>query len=201
MAGTYDRITVSPSLLIVPDTASDQNVVITATINLKPLPLKRCVATIRANGKIRLVQTHAREMETFRAAVRLQLRSFSLPVFEDNVPVSLGMTVFIRRPNYHFVGTKRNNEIKSSLVDCRVTGGDIDNFIKFVLDALNKTVYADDKQVCRVYCEKQWERDPESNGSTFFHVSKYVPQIWQQPQNGNFDINTDPQKIYKNSCM
>lgn len=147
---------------------------VTATIHQKPLPLRRCVATYSKQGKIRIVQPHARHLDAFRDAVKLQLDHETFPVFSIEVSVLVSIYIFIRRPNYHYVGCKRTNELKKDMADCHVTGGDIDNYIKFVLDALNKTVYADDKQVSSVFCEKRWELDHNSDGKTSIVVQQRV---------------------------
>lgn len=40
--------------------------------------------------------------------------------------------------------------------------GDIDNFAKFYLDAMNGTVYRDDSLVCKLLCAKVFSKDPRT---------------------------------------
>jgi len=40
----------------------------------------------------------------------------------------------------------------------KTSRGDLDNLVKFPLDALNKIAYADDSQVCVIMAVKKWDR-------------------------------------------
>lgn len=164
-----------PVLSLVSPTGAENShqMFVSATINRKPLPLQRGIATVKPSGKIRVVNAQAKYIKQFRDDVRKQMGSLPVPLFSNNEPVSLTVIVNIRRPNCHFVNGKRSNQLKNNMVNCRVTGGDIDNYLKFVLDALNHTVYHDDKQVCRLYVEKRWAMESESEGSTSFTVCQY----------------------------
>ena len=46
------------------------------------------------------------------------------------------------------------------------TGGDLDNLVKYALDAMNNVVYADDRQIIKVLTEKMWAEEQDSDGST-----------------------------------
>ena len=43
---------------------------------------------------------------------------------------------------------------------------DLDNLIKFVLDALNGVLYDDDSRIVGINAYKVWADDPQSTGST-----------------------------------
>ncbi len=37
---------------------------------------------------------------------------------------------------------------------------DLDNYVKFILDIMNRIVYEDDRQVFRLNCQKIWSTNP-----------------------------------------
>lgn len=145
--------------------------IVSVSIQKKPVPLRRGVATLTKSGKVRIANPHAREIVTFRNDIIQQLPGYSFPVFNTDVPLSITMVFGIRRPNFHFVNSMRTNKLKNEFVGRRVTGGDLDNYVKFVLDALNGIMYLDDKCVCRMCVEKRWENDETNEGSTTIAVS------------------------------
>jgi Holliday junction resolvase RusA-like endonuclease len=44
--------------------------------------------------------------------------------------------------------------------------GDVDNYAKFTMDALNQVLYRDDAQVVNIEGQKMYAEDPNSVGST-----------------------------------
>ena len=92
--------------------------------------------------------------------------------FKKNEWLSLSVTYRVMRPMDHFWKGKERSEanIKPLYVDCRPTGADIDNYIKFTLDCMVKAgVIEDDCSVCHVNAWKVWgtpRNDEESEEST-----------------------------------
>jgi Holliday junction resolvase RusA-like endonuclease len=133
------------------------------TVFTAPRALRRSVFVARLR---RAVNPDRRLIEQFRAAMRLLLGNLTQPYFYDmNSRVYLGITFRIRRPNYHYVNGDRSNQVKAAWRDSRGTKGDIDNMVKFVMDASNLVLYTDDRQVTCLYANKIWHEDSNSNGS------------------------------------
>ena len=62
----------------------------------------------------------------------------------------------IKRPKAHFRTGKYANELKKTAPFFPIGRiGDIDNFVKFYMDCMNKVVYLDDSQVIEIYAKKE----------------------------------------------
>ena len=94
------------------------------------------------------------------------------PLYGENTLLSITVTFRMRRPNSHFVGSARDSETLRSSAPHRfsVTKCDVDNLLKFVMDALNKFVYEDDKQVAAVHAFRLHDCDGACEGSTSVSV-------------------------------
>lgn len=90
------------------------------------------------------------ECENKMSEIRDAWRSLALPPFGEKVLIALGVRVFIRRPASHY-GTGRNRDVLKPSAPARPLrgeyGGDLDNFVKLVKDALNEVAYVDDSQI------------------------------------------------------
>ena len=67
----------------------------------------------------------------------------------------------IKRPKAHFRTGKYSNELKKTAPVYHTKRPDVDNFVKFYMDCMNKTVYLDDSQVIEIYAKKEYD-DKES---------------------------------------
>jgi Holliday junction resolvase RusA-like endonuclease len=93
-----------------------------------------------------------------------------LPLMEPSVPLEAVITFRIRRPNSHFVNSKRNRGLRTKAPRTYVVGKlDLDNLVKFTLDAIGGVIYVTDGQICYISCRKVWD---EGQGSTTCVVSK-----------------------------
>lgn len=141
-------------------------------INQPPLPKARPVATVLRNTNsgtksrvVRMVEKQTRQTVAFRQEFIGQAGEESLPIFNGNDALYVSAIFYLRRQKTHFEGRDRIRPIRSEMKDCRVTGGDIDNYAKFVLDALTGLLYSDDCKVQRLLCEKCW--DDRVNGAGY----------------------------------
>ena len=120
-----------------------------------------------------------------QAAHRLVLRFLVLRylfnkygVMEDMLPlstsyVSVEMTFFIKRPNSHFINGNRTNDVRASYQNTMpTTSGDIDNYVKFFLDAIDGIFYQNDREVVSIKAMKIY-----SNGSHGRIIYKIRPFI------------------------
>ena len=78
----------------------------------------------------------------------------------------------------HFVGRKQNSEqcqLKTEAALYWPKKPDIDNLVKFVLDAANGVLFKDDSQVVRVLATKMYDDRGDFEGRT--HVSANLLQL------------------------
>ena len=67
----------------------------------------------------------------------------------------------IKRPKAHFRTGKYSNELKKTAPVYHTKRPDVDNFVKFYMDCMNKLVYLDDSQVIELSATKEYD-DKES---------------------------------------
>jgi hypothetical protein len=68
--------------------------------------------------------------------------NFLLPLMEPSVPLEAVITFCIRRPNSHFVNSKRNRGLRTNTPRTYVVGKlDLDNLVKFTLDTIGDACY------------------------------------------------------------
>ena len=71
-------------------------------------------------------------------------------------PIQAELYFYEKRPKSHYRSGKFSDELKSSAPKRNVVKKDIDNFVKFVFDSLNKKVYLDDSQIFELKCGKYY---------------------------------------------
>jgi Holliday junction resolvase RusA-like endonuclease len=95
---------------------------------------------------------------------------FLLPLMEPSVPLEATITFSIRRPNSHFVNSRRNRGLRTNAPQTYVIGKlDLDNLVKVTLDAVGSVIYITDGQICHISCWTVWD---EGQGSRTRVVSK-----------------------------
>jgi len=67
----------------------------------------------------------------------------------------------IKRPKAHFRTGKYANQLKKTAPVYHTKRPDVDNFVKFYMDCMNKIVYLDDSQVIEIHAKKEYD-DKES---------------------------------------
>jgi hypothetical protein len=94
----------------------------------------------------------------------------TLPFFQSSVPLDARMVFRIRRPNLHFVNSRRDRGLRATAPNKYVVGKvDLDNLVKFTLDAISGVAFVDDGQITQLTCQKVWDL---GDGSTTCVVSK-----------------------------
>lgn len=63
----------------------------------------------------------------------------------------------IKRPKAHFRTGKYSNELKKTAPVYHTKRPDIDNFVKFYMDCMNKVVYLDDSQAIEIHAKKEYD--------------------------------------------
>tara|TARA_A100001011_G_C14065717_1_gene738085 strand:+ start:110 stop:604 length:495 start_codon:yes stop_codon:yes gene_type:complete len=90
----------------------------------------------------------------------ISLLSTKLPSKLFDKPLKAELYFYEKRPKSHYRTGKFSNELKSNAPKNNVVKKDIDNFVKFVFDSLNKKLYCDDSQIFELKCGKYYtDRD------------------------------------------
>jgi Holliday junction resolvase RusA-like endonuclease len=77
---------------------------------------------------------------------------------EPSVPLEAVITFCIRRPNSYFVNSKRNRGLGTNALRTYVVGKlDLDNLVRFTLDAIGGVIYVTGGQICYISCRKVWD--------------------------------------------
>lgn len=73
------------------------------------------------------------------------------------------------------MNSDRHRELKTSAILRTVpaTGPDVDNLVKFVMDALNELVHPDDRQVVKLLAYKFRDNEGECLGRTEVKIAPY----------------------------
>ena len=142
----------------------------------KPKPSPSFISWMR-NGTLmrRVVNTAAPQMLEFKENFMAQLRSdynlngMPLPMYPHG-PVDIDIWCYRKLPLSWFVANDRkrglrNPNIMNSNVPDKSTP-DADNLAKFICDAINGVVYADDRQISRIRITKTFHSSPPFTGKT-----------------------------------
>ena len=104
----------------------------------------RFVKTKRGN----VYAGHKGTMKPAREVLANQMQSAAL----RDVPLIAYIEFYFKRPQSHY----KKGELKKDAPQFVMMTPDVDNCVKFVLDALQPRVIADDKIVTKVVAEKKW---------------------------------------------
>ena len=91
---------------------------------------------------------HHKTIKTAREALIEQMQMSTL--VDD--PLVVFMEFYFRRPKCHF----KKGELKKDAPEFVTKTPDVDNCVKFVLDAMQPRVIANDKTVTKIVAEKKW---------------------------------------------
>ena len=88
-----------------------------------------------------------------------------LPEEKMTKPIRCTLHFFCTRPKNHYKTGKKSNELKDTAPKYNTNNKDLDNMVKFVLDALNDKLYTDDCLVIEINCIKAY-----SDGEGYVYV-------------------------------
>lgn len=120
----------------------------------------------------------SKKLSEFKEKVRKELPAYingNIP-FAKGVPVCVKIGFFMQRPLGDFVGRRRSpGNLKPTSLERKVVphGADVDNLVKFVLDALNGVIYHDDTQVVAVEAYKLPDNFMDCLGATVVEISEF----------------------------
>ena len=133
------------------------------TVDYPPKALRRHIFVARLRAGI---NPDCRNLLACRQKIVDALNGRAVPCFpDDGSKLQIALIFRIRRHNYHYINSKRSNAVKPTLLNSRITRGDIDNMVKFIMDAANEVIYGDDRQVTSLVANKIWHEDATSKGS------------------------------------
>jgi Holliday junction resolvase RusA-like endonuclease len=78
--------------------------------------------------------------------------------FEDKMtkPITCVLDFYCKRPKNHYRSGKYSDLLKDNAPKYNTNNKDLDNMVKFVLDALNDKLYVDDSQIIEIKCRKMY---------------------------------------------
>jgi Holliday junction resolvase RusA-like endonuclease len=127
------------------------------TIPGNPIPLKRARSFIK-RGTIHHYDSQATQKRKIATFIRYKTQATKL-----QGPINCSIHFHLKRPANHFRSGKYKHILKNNAPQFPTSTPDIDNLIKFYLDAMNSIAYEDDRQIVsisagKLYAEKGKER-------------------------------------------
>lgn len=113
------------------------------------------------NPSIRAQEDFARSIDNY------------IPHSQMEGPIDASLIFFFARPKTHFHFRKSGVSLKSTAPIVHTTRKDLDNLIKFVLDALNGKAYHDDSQICSIRAAKMYAGG-EQHARTVIVLSSFM---------------------------
>jgi Holliday junction resolvase RusA-like endonuclease len=88
-----------------------------------------------------------------------------LPKDKMTKPIRCVLNFYCKRPKTHYKTGKNSNVLKDTSPKYNINNKDLDNMVKFVLDALNDKLYVDDSLIFEINCSKLY-----SEGDGYIYV-------------------------------
>lgn len=89
------------------------------------------------------------------------VRAHMQRVIKEPLTGPVGLEIIVYRKPPKSLSEKKARELKKDGCFCAVRP-DLDNYAKIILDALNRVLYADDNQVCRLVVEKRYGEESKT---------------------------------------
>jgi Holliday junction resolvase RusA-like endonuclease len=88
-----------------------------------------------------------------------------MPLEKMTKPIKCILNFYCKRPKSHYKTGKNSHLLKDTSPKYNTNNKDLDNMVKFILDALNGKLYVDDCQIVEISCRKLY-----SNGNGYIYV-------------------------------
>lgn len=79
-------------------------------------------------------------------------------------PIKCILQFYCKRPKTHYKSGKHSTQMKDTAPKYNTNKKDLDNMVKFVLDAFNNQLYEDDCQIIEIHCSKLYVEHSEETG-------------------------------------
>ncbi len=116
------------------------------TINFEPVSLKRHRHRLKGGT----YDPSKKDKDDFVKVVG------ELPLEKMTKPIKCTLHFFCKRPKNHYKTGKNAHILKDTAPKYNTNNKDLDNMVKFVLDALNDKLYTDDCLVVEINCIKTY---------------------------------------------
>ena len=120
-----------------------------ATINFEPVSLKRHRHRLKGGT----YDPSKKEKDDFVNVIG------GFPEDKMTKPIKCTLDFYCKRPKNHYRSGKYSSQLKDSSPKYNTNNKDLDNMVKFVLDALNDKLYLDDCQIIEINCRKMYSQD------------------------------------------
>jgi Holliday junction resolvase RusA-like endonuclease len=98
----------------------------------------------------------------------------NFPTEKMTKPIKCMLNFYCKRPKNHYKSGKNANILKESSPKYNTNNKDLDNMVKFVLDALNNKLYEDDRQIFEITCSKLYS---ENDGYIYVKFTEINEEI------------------------
>ena len=89
-------------------------------------------------------------------------------------PIHCILYFYCKRPKSHYKTGKNAHLLKETSPKYNTNNKDLDNMVKFVLDALNEKLYVDDCQIIEIQCKKLYMEGEGENGYIYMKFTEIV---------------------------
>jgi len=83
----------------------------------------------------------------------------NLPTEKMTKPIRCILHFYCKRPKTHYKSGKNSHILKETSPKYNINNKDLDNMVKFVLDALNDKLYTDDSLIFEISCSKLYSEN------------------------------------------
>jgi Holliday junction resolvase RusA-like endonuclease len=121
-----------------------------STINFEPVSLKRHRHRLKGGT----YDPSKKDKDDFIKTIE------NFPEEKMTKPIKCILNFYCKRPKTHYKTGKNAHILKDSSPKYNINNKDLDNMVKFVLDALNDKLYTDDSLIFEITCSKMYsEKD------------------------------------------
>ncbi len=110
----------------------------------------------RTSGRIISYDPSKRDKQALAKQLASSMTSTSKPLEMLKGPIRIMLRFYFRRPKSHYRQGKYSHLLKKTAPSSHTSTPDIDNLVKFVMDAGNKIVWKDDSQIEGVFASKTY---------------------------------------------
>jgi Holliday junction resolvase RusA-like endonuclease len=121
-----------------------------STINFEPVSLKRHRHRLKGGT----YDPSKKDKDDFIKTIE------NFPEDKMTKPIKCILNFYCKRPKIHYKTGKNAHILKDTAPKYNINNKDLDNMVKFVLDALNDKLYTDDSLIFEITCSKMYsEKD------------------------------------------
>ena len=120
-----------------------------STINFEPVILKRHRHRLKGGT----YDPSKKEKDDFIKSI------VDFPTEKMTKPIKCILNFYCKRPKTHYKTGKFANILKDTSPKYNINNKDLDNMVKFVLDALNDKLYTDDSLIFEINCSKLYSEN------------------------------------------